>query len=75
MLLPAAIEVRELLDLAYEHDDAARCARRAAGQRLAELRDQTCGPEWTQALDQLGLDRSTARLLFELAAGGREKSA
>lgn len=61
-------DIRELLDLATEHDQAAREARKAAGRILAALRAETPIMRWRDELARLGMDYRTAEVLIRLAS-------
>lgn len=58
--------IRELLELAGEHDQAAREARKAAGRILAMMRDSMDDAEIERAT---GLDAQTVKVLVRLATG------
>jgi hypothetical protein len=62
-------EIAELMDLAGEHDQAAREARKAAGRILAALREETPIMRWHDELARLGLDYRTTEILIRMAAG------
>lgn len=59
-------DIRELLDLAGEHDRVARETRKAAGRILAALRDSMTDEDIRTIT---GLDAQTIRVLIRLAAG------
>lgn len=64
--MTARNEIRELLELAGEHDRAAREARKAAGRILAMMRDSMDDAEIERVT---GLDGQTIRVLIRMAAG------
>lgn len=65
-------EITELLDSALSHEAAAREARKAAGRILASMRVTMTIAEIEAAT---GLDAATVRILEEMTAGGRVRSA
>jgi hypothetical protein len=66
-------EVQQLLNIATEHEGAAREARKAAGRLLATIRERAPShADWLGSVYDMGLDVRTATMLLEAAAGGRE---
>jgi hypothetical protein len=64
-----ADDIRELLELAGEHDQAAREARKSVGRILAALREETPIMRWRGELARPGLDYRTAEVLIRMATG------